>query len=568
MATSRAWAWLSGRGVRHPRRRQGARARHAGPPALAATGGRARGRRRRSGARERARLGARPALMATSGTWLMALPDACWPCWGWACSPSWLQPTVTTVWLAARRGVLVGARRAARASRPRVAEPRAGEPTQVRLGRAGPRRCAGHQHRRRDACAACCATPGRRRPGRWRAGTRLDVPPGERVAPHDPPDAHPARRPARRPGDRAQRAGRSGWPRASARSRSPGTSGRCRRSPRASTCPAGLPSCASSTGGRRCGSAGPGHRVRQPARLRRRRRRAQHRLAGDRPPPAPRRAHLAARAHRRRDPGPRHLAHLRRAGRRHAPRLDAAMDAALLLTALACHAGDRVQVLAGDREVRARLGGPTRTTCCTTSSTRWRPWSRRCSRPTGRCWPPRSAGLGRRRALVVLLTSLERAAIEEGLLPVLAALDRPPPGRRRVGHRPRPVRDGWGRTTTREVYDAAAAERTVAPAPAHGSGAATARGRRHRRRARRAAGAARRPLPDAQAPGPALVARAQPSLTSGRFGRQIGQKPARGEQGSHGRQVRQISRRPGPDRRRRALTRRRSRRVGTPSDRP
>ncbi|MCB0943334.1 MAG: DUF58 domain-containing protein, partial [Mycobacterium sp.] len=37
------------------------------------------------------------------------------------------------------------------------------------------------------------------------------------------------------------------------------------------------------------------------------------------------------------------------------PRLDAAMDAALLLTALAGHARDRVQVLAGDARVRARV---------------------------------------------------------------------------------------------------------------------------------------------------------------------------------------------------------------------
>ena len=37
------------------------------------------------------------------------------------------------------------------------------------------------------------------------------------------------------------------------------------------------------------------------------------------------------------------------------PRLDAAMDAALLLAALAARAGDRVDLLAGDRRVRARV---------------------------------------------------------------------------------------------------------------------------------------------------------------------------------------------------------------------
>ena len=39
------------------------------------------------------------------------------------------------------------------------------------------------------------------------------------------------------------------------------------------------------------------------------------------------------------------------------PRLDAALDAALLLTALAVRAGDRVDLLAMDREVRAAVEG-------------------------------------------------------------------------------------------------------------------------------------------------------------------------------------------------------------------
>ena len=42
-----------------------------------------------------------------------------------------------------------------------------------------------------------------------------------------------------------------------------------------------------------------------------------------------------------------------------APRLDAAMDAALLLAALASRAGDRVDLLAYDRRVRARVEGVT-----------------------------------------------------------------------------------------------------------------------------------------------------------------------------------------------------------------
>ena len=47
-----------------------------------------------------------------------------------------------------------------------------------------------------------------------------------------------------------------------------------------------------------------------------------------------------------------------------APRLDAAMDAALLLAALAARAGDRVDLLAYDRAVRARVEGVAATGCC------------------------------------------------------------------------------------------------------------------------------------------------------------------------------------------------------------
>ena len=56
-----------------------------------------------------------------------------------------------------------------------------------------------------------------------------------------------------------------------------------------------------------------------------------------------------------------------------APRLDAAMDAALLLTALAGHARDRVQVLAGDRVVLRGSAAPTAPSCCTTRSAPSRP---------------------------------------------------------------------------------------------------------------------------------------------------------------------------------------------------
>ena len=106
------------------------------------------------------------------------------------------------------------------------------------------------------------------------------------------------------------------------------------------------------------------------------------------------------------------------------PRLDAAMDAALLLAALAGRAGDRVDFVAGDRRVRSRL---------------------RLAASAGVAVPLQDAmsglepiiaeadwstlagavqGLGRQRALVVLLTPLEPSAVETGLLPVLPTLTR------------------------------------------------------------------------------------------------------------------------------------------------
>jgi uncharacterized protein (DUF58 family) len=105
------------------------------------------------------------------------------------------------------------------------------------------------------------------------------------------------------------------------------------------------------------------------------------------------------------------------------PRLDSAMDAALLLAALAARAGDRVDFLAGDRRVRSRLrlNGTDVIAPLQDAMSGLVPiiaeadWSALAGA---------LAQLGRQRALVVLLTPLEPSAIEEGLLPVLPALAR------------------------------------------------------------------------------------------------------------------------------------------------
>lgn len=149
------------------------------------------------------------------------------------------------------------------------------------------------------------------------------------------------------------------------------------------------------------------------------------------------------------------------------PRLDAAMDAALLLASLAARAGDRVDFLAGDRRVRARqrLAG---------------------ARDVAARLQEQMAGLdpvlaeadwdtlagavqrfGRQRALVVLLTALEPAAIADGLLPVLPTLTRHhrvvlasvrDPELTRLAEAP--GAEGRG-VTADTVYDAAAAEQEL-----------------------------------------------------------------------------------------------------------
>ena len=145
-----------------------------------------------------------------------------------------------------------------------------------------------------------------------------------------------------------------------------------------------------------------------------------------------------------------------------APRLDAAMDAALLLTALAGHAHDRVQVIAGDRVVHTRVTGADRARLLHDTISTLAPVESRLVEADWSALATEVMRLGTHRALVVLLTALESSAVEEGLLPVLPALA--------AHHRvvvasvsdPALARMRASRSSTGEVYDAAAAERTVA----------------------------------------------------------------------------------------------------------
>jgi uncharacterized protein (DUF58 family) len=143
------------------------------------------------------------------------------------------------------------------------------------------------------------------------------------------------------------------------------------------------------------------------------------------------------------------------------PRLDSAMEAALLMTTLAARAGDRVDVVAGDRRVRARLrlaGARDATSRLEDALATLHP---EIAEADWTALAGEVQSLGRQRALVCLLTPLEPSAVEEGLLPVLPVLG--------SHHRvvlasvsdPELARMARTRSGLDEVYAAAAAEQTL-----------------------------------------------------------------------------------------------------------
>ncbi|TQJ04919.1 DUF58 domain-containing protein [Amycolatopsis cihanbeyliensis] len=143
-------------------------------------------------------------------------------------------------------------------------------------------------------------------------------------------------------------------------------------------------------------------------------------------------------------------------------RLDTAMDAALLLAALASRAGDRVDLLAYDRRVRASVQGVAAPGLLPALVNAMAPLEPELVEPDARGMVAEVLRRARRRSLVVLLTGLDPAPLEEGLLPVLPALT--------ARHRlllaavadPRVTELARARGDAEAVYDAAAAERALA----------------------------------------------------------------------------------------------------------
>jgi len=144
------------------------------------------------------------------------------------------------------------------------------------------------------------------------------------------------------------------------------------------------------------------------------------------------------------------------------PRLDAALDACLLLAAVAARAGDRVDLLAADSVVRASVEGASRTEVLPTLVQAMAPLEPALVESDARLVVAEVLRRERKRALVVLFTSLDPAPIEHGLLPVLSGLtSRHTVVIAAVGD-PRVAELAGRRGDTEAVYEAAAAERALA----------------------------------------------------------------------------------------------------------
>ncbi|MFJ7059305.1 DUF58 domain-containing protein [Streptomyces griseobrunneus] len=139
------------------------------------------------------------------------------------------------------------------------------------------------------------------------------------------------------------------------------------------------------------------------------------------------------------------------------PRLDAAMDATLLLTALATRAGDRVDLLAYDRRVRARVQGRTAAgDVLATVVNALASLEPELVETDARGLSTAALSNAPRGSLIVLLTTLEAAPIEEGLLPLLPQLTRRHTVLLAAVSDPRITEMTKGRGTVDAVYDAAA----------------------------------------------------------------------------------------------------------------
>ena len=139
------------------------------------------------------------------------------------------------------------------------------------------------------------------------------------------------------------------------------------------------------------------------------------------------------------------------------PRLDASMDAALLLAALASRAGDRVDLIAADRRVRAMVVGAGRESVLAAFTSEMALLEPDLTESDIEMMIATVLSIARQRCLVVLLTDLNPAAIEQGLLPHIRLLSSQHQVLLAAVADPRVAEMASSRGDTGAVYDAAAA---------------------------------------------------------------------------------------------------------------
>ncbi|WP_369744707.1 DUF58 domain-containing protein [Paenarthrobacter sp. AMU7] len=143
------------------------------------------------------------------------------------------------------------------------------------------------------------------------------------------------------------------------------------------------------------------------------------------------------------------------------PRLDTGIEAALLLSVLAERGGDRVDFLAYDRRLRARVESASKSNLLGQLVQAMAPLEAELIELDWQQIPGQVRAVSAHRSLVVLLTALDGGAPEEGLLPTVAQLSRQHVVVVASVRDPLLAAMKEERTTASQVFRAAAAERAL-----------------------------------------------------------------------------------------------------------
>ncbi|MBB6403898.1 DUF58 domain-containing protein [Arthrobacter sp. AZCC_0090] len=143
------------------------------------------------------------------------------------------------------------------------------------------------------------------------------------------------------------------------------------------------------------------------------------------------------------------------------PRLDTGMEAALLLAVLAERGGDRVDFFAFDRRVRGRVDSAAKGNLLGSLVQAMAPLEAELIEMDWAQIPAQVRAISAHRSLVVLLTSLDAGAPEEGLIPLVAQLVRQHVVLVASVRDPLLGRMKEERTTASQVFRASAAERAL-----------------------------------------------------------------------------------------------------------